>query len=126
MPAMASARPMRPSRERTSDRIWTRFGPGPGRPGPPTKNHVHPGRKTAMRHLLKMPVACAALSVVTWQSVAQQTNQFPLAAPAGVDSRALQAAPPGAVNQGPYDMNSWKYGNAPAFTAPAGAKIWNP
>jgi hypothetical protein len=53
-------------------------------------------------------------------------NQFPLAAPAGRDSNALQVAPPGAVNQGPYDMNTWKYGNAPAFTAPAGTKLWNP
>ena len=50
----------------------------------------------------------------------------PLAAPAGVDSNAKQVAPPGAVNQGSYDMNTWKYGNAPAFTAPAGTKLWNP
>src|SRR5215467_14276815 len=53
-----------------------------------------------------------------------QQNQFPLAAPAGVDSKAREIAPPGAVNQGPYDMNKWKYG--PAFNPPAGAKIWNP
>ena len=30
-------------------------------------------------------------------------SQFPLAAPAGKDSGALQTAPPGAVNQGPFD-----------------------
>jgi len=51
-------------------------------------------------------------------------SQFPLAAPAGKDSGALQTAPPGAVNQGPFNPGTWKYG--PAFDAPAGAKIWNP
>ena len=33
-------------------------------------------------------------------------------------------APAGAVNQGPFDPATWKYG--PAFNPPAGAKIWNP
>jgi 2-keto-3-deoxy-L-rhamnonate aldolase RhmA len=47
-----------------------------------------------------------------------------LAAPAGVDSKARQAAPPGAVNQGPFDAATWKYGNA--FSPPPGTKIWNP
>ena len=80
-----------------------------------------------MRNLLGVSATCAVLSTVAWQSMAQQgQNQFPLAAPAGVDSKALQIAPPGAVNQGAYDMNTWKYGNAPAFTAPAGTKLWNP
>jgi 2-keto-3-deoxy-L-rhamnonate aldolase RhmA len=51
-------------------------------------------------------------------------TQFPLAAPAGKDSQALTTAPPGAVNEGPFDPATWKYG--PAFNAPAGAKIWNP
>ena len=56
---------------------------------------------------------------------AQQTqNYFPLAAPAGKDSNARQVAPPGATNQGAYDMSTWKYGSA--FNAPAGSKIWNP
>jgi 2-keto-3-deoxy-L-rhamnonate aldolase RhmA len=50
--------------------------------------------------------------------------RFPLAAPAGVDSGAIQAAPAGAVNQGAFNGAAWKYG--PAFNAPAGAKIWNP
>jgi 2-keto-3-deoxy-L-rhamnonate aldolase RhmA len=50
--------------------------------------------------------------------------QFPLAAPAGKDSGARQTAPAGAVNQGPFDPATWKYG--PAFNPPAGAKIWNP
>ena len=52
------------------------------------------------------------------------TTTFPLAAPAGKDSNALQLAPPGAVNQGPFDPATWKYG--PAFNAPAGSKVWNP
>jgi 2-keto-3-deoxy-L-rhamnonate aldolase RhmA len=50
--------------------------------------------------------------------------KFPLAAPAGKDSRAIAVAPPGALNVGPFDAAKWKYGNA--FNAPADAKIWNP
>src|SRR5262245_3706117 len=51
-------------------------------------------------------------------------TQFPLAAPGGKDSNAKGAAPPGAVNQGPFNPDTWKYG--PAFDPPAGSKIWNP
>lgn len=51
-------------------------------------------------------------------------TQFPLAAPAGKDSNAKAVAPPGSVNQGAFDPATWKYG--PAFSAPDGAKIWNP
>jgi 2-keto-3-deoxy-L-rhamnonate aldolase RhmA len=50
--------------------------------------------------------------------------QFPLAAPAGKDSGAISTAPPGAVNQGPFNPATWKYGGA--FDSPAGSKIWNP
>ena len=57
-------------------------------------------------------------------NAAPGASSFPLAAPAGQDSNARMAAPPGAVNQGPFDRASWKYG--PAFNPPAGAKIWNP
>ena len=49
---------------------------------------------------------------------------FPLAAPAGVDSKARDAAPAGAANQGAFDAATWKFGGATA--APAGAKLWNP
>jgi len=49
---------------------------------------------------------------------------FPLAAPAGQDSNAMNQAPSGAVNQGPLDQKTWKYGHN--FDAPADAKIWNP
>ena len=50
--------------------------------------------------------------------------QFPLAAPAGKDSGAINAAPTGAVNQGPLDPATWKYG--PAYDAEKDAEIWNP
>jgi 2-keto-3-deoxy-L-rhamnonate aldolase RhmA len=52
------------------------------------------------------------------------TTEFPLAATAGQDSNAKNVAPPGAVNQGPFNAATWKYG--PAFTPPAGGKIWDP
>ena len=49
---------------------------------------------------------------------------FPLAAPAGKDSGAMQTAPAGAVNTGAFDHQTWKYG--PNYDAGAGSKIWNP
>jgi 2-keto-3-deoxy-L-rhamnonate aldolase RhmA len=52
------------------------------------------------------------------------STTFPLAAAAGIDSKAKDAAPPGAVNQGPFNPSTWKYG--PAFNPPEGAKVWNP
>ncbi len=51
-------------------------------------------------------------------------TNFPLAAPAGKDSGAKQAAPAGATNQGAFDPATWKYGTA--FNAPPGSKVWNP
>ena len=51
-------------------------------------------------------------------------TQFPFAAKAGEDSQARTRAPQGAVNQGPFDPATWKYGTA--FSAPPGAKVWNP
>jgi 2-keto-3-deoxy-L-rhamnonate aldolase RhmA len=76
---------------------------------------------------MKIPVGltavCALASLYAMQAHAQQ-NAFPLAAPAGVDSKARENAPAGAVNQGPFDANTWKYGTA--FNPPAGTKIWNP
>jgi 2-keto-3-deoxy-L-rhamnonate aldolase RhmA len=52
------------------------------------------------------------------------TTNFPLAAPAGTDSNARNVAPPGAINQGPIDPATWKYG--PAFDPPPGTRLWNP
>ena len=70
-----------------------------------------------------MSAACAVLCLSGAVAHAQQ-SQFPFAAPAGVDSKAREVAPASAVNQGPFNMSTWKYGNA--FTAPPGTKIWNP
>jgi len=57
-------------------------------------------------------------------SAGADLQQFPLAAPAGKDSQAMTVAPPGAVNQGPLDPATWKYGSD--FSPPPNAKIWNP
>ena len=76
-----------------------------------------------MRHLVGLSAIGLLLGAAIIQVGAQQSG-FPLAAPAGVDSKAREIAPPGAVNQGPYNMNTWKYGSA--FNPPAGTKIWNP
>ena len=75
------------------------------------------------RHVAGVSAACMAICMSIAVAQAQQ-NEFPLAARAGVDSKAREVAPSDAVNQGPFDMNAWKYGNA--FTPPPGAKIWNP
>ena len=107
-----------------------------------------------MRHTLVLAVGCAAVGLATLGARAQNpqgssppqsqnppaqkppsadpyannalpgTTVFPFAAPAGKDSHALMVAPPGAVNQGPFDPATWKYG--PAFDPPAGSKTWNP
>ena len=50
--------------------------------------------------------------------------EFPLAAPAGTDSRARETAPAGATNTGRFDAATWKFGTA--FDPPAGTKVWNP
>src|SRR5262249_12541797 len=55
-------------------------------------------------------------------TAAPGATAFPLAAPAGKDSNARAVAPPGAVNQGPFDAATWKYGNA--FNPPPDSKIW--
>jgi len=91
------------------------------------------------------PIAIALLALGVWQVRAQQsagdrqaapnadpyannpiagTLKFPLAAPAGKDSGAINTAPAGAVNHGPINERTWKYGHD--FDAPAGSKIWNP
>ena len=52
------------------------------------------------------------------------TLKFPLAAAAGKDSGAATTPLAGAVNQGPFNPSTWKYG--PAFNPPPNSKIWNP
>ncbi len=51
-------------------------------------------------------------------------TNFPLAAPAGLDSKALDSASAQAVNQGTFDPSTWQYGTR--FASPADATIWNP
>ena len=53
-------------------------------------------------------------------------QKFPLAAPAGKDSGAKATPLPGSTNTGAVDPATWKYGTAPAFRGPQGAKLWNP
>lgn len=57
-------------------------------------------------------------------NAAPGASEFPLAAPAGTDSRAREVAPAGAANSGRFDPATWKYGTA--FDPPAGTKLWNP
>jgi len=57
-------------------------------------------------------------------NAAPGASAFPLAAPAGTDSRARETAPAGATNTGPFDAATWKFGTA--FDPPAGTKVWNP
>jgi 2-keto-3-deoxy-L-rhamnonate aldolase RhmA len=90
-----------------------------------------------MNRLTVSVITCAVLGIATLllaqtgqptQSPAtvnqEDTTQFRLAAPAGKDSDARSVAPTGAINQGPFDPATWKYG--PAFNPPAGGKLWNP
>jgi 2-keto-3-deoxy-L-rhamnonate aldolase RhmA len=57
-------------------------------------------------------------------NAAPGATNFPLAAAAGVDSKAKETAPPSAANTGPFNPASWKYG--PDFSAPANGTSWNP
>ena len=57
-------------------------------------------------------------------NAAAGTLRFPLAAPAGTDSKAATIAPAGATNQGAITPGTWKFG--PQNQSPAGAKLWNP
>jgi 2-keto-3-deoxy-L-rhamnonate aldolase RhmA len=75
-----------------------------------------------MRHRAVIAIAAALLAGAA--GAQQEPNAFPLAAPAGKDSNARQAAPPGAANQGPFNESAWKCG--PAFNTPVAARLWNP
>jgi len=74
---------------------------------------------------------CAALPMLSGSVQAQPedgvTSVGPQRfwAPAGTNTDALAKPLPGAVNQGPFNYRTWKYG--PNTTAPAGAqRIWSP
>jgi 2-keto-3-deoxy-L-rhamnonate aldolase RhmA len=57
-------------------------------------------------------------------TAAPGATTFPLAAPAGVDSKAKDTPPPLATNTGPFNPGTWKFGAA--FDPPANAGLWNP
>lgn len=57
-------------------------------------------------------------------NAAPGASKFPLAAPAGVDSKARDTPPPFSTNTGAFDPATWKFGTA--FNPPAGAAVWNP
>ena len=65
----------------------------------------------------------AGKSSVSGTAVRYSTD-FPLAAPAGQISNAIDKAFPGAVNAGPLNAQTWQRG--PADAPPPNAKIWNP
>ena len=79
-----------------------------------------------MNRRIAILVLCAAAGgAFGWRVLYAQTQQqFPLAAPAGQYSGAITKAPAGAVNQGPINEKTWKYGHA--WDHPPGTKIWNP
>ena len=81
-----------------------------------------------MKQLALTMIFSAMVGIVSPQVHGQNapaaSPQFPLAAPAGKNSDAMNTAPAGAVNQGKLDPATWKYG--PQFNPPADAKIWNP
>ena len=92
--------------------LATLAGQSQNRPAPPAQT---PGQPAPAQAPTADPYA---------NNRAPGTTEFPLAAPAGKDSNARQTAPLGAVNQGPFNPDTWKYGSA--FNPPAGSKIWNP
>jgi 2-keto-3-deoxy-L-rhamnonate aldolase RhmA len=57
-------------------------------------------------------------------NAAPGSSNFPLAAAAGVDSKAKDTAPPFATNSGPFNAGTWKYGTA--FDPPPKTPVWNP
>jgi len=74
--------------------------------------------------LLSAALALGASAVAFGQATEDDIakgGEFPLAAKAGQDSHAIDRAPAGAVNQGKFDMDKWKYGHA--WDAPNGTKI---
>jgi 2-dehydro-3-deoxyglucarate aldolase/4-hydroxy-2-oxoheptanedioate aldolase len=83
---------------------------------------------------MKISVLFAALCVALFAGAsfgraqdnpaAAPASSFPLAAKADVDSHADKIAPPGAVNRGTFNINTWKYGHA--FDALPNTPIWNP
>src|SRR6202043_2121934 len=66
--------------------------------------------RQAMKYRTQLTLAAGAGIGLLGATLAPAQDSFPLAAPAGVDSKARALAPPGAVNQGQFDAGTWKYG----------------
>jgi 2-keto-3-deoxy-L-rhamnonate aldolase RhmA len=73
---------------------------------------------------LTIGLGVAAFGQANEDEVATSMAHYPLAAKKGEDSKAIEKAPAGAVNQGKFDDKTWKFGTA--WSPPAGSKIWNP
>ena len=86
--------------------------------------------KTHMRISASFAALCVAVFAGVSPGRAQDNpaaapaSSFPLAAKAGLNSQAEKIAPAGAVNQGSFNMNTWKFGHA--FDAAPNTPIWNP
>jgi len=86
-----------------------------------------------MKSKLLLAAACAALSFAATAVLAQIDDGVTSGGPQqfyakkGADSGAWTKPFPNAVNKGPFNMKTWKYG--PAADMPAGStapKLWNP
>ncbi len=81
-------------------------------------------RKSALFAAACVAVLAGSVSSRAQDDAAATAGSFPLAAKEGVDSHADKVAPPGANNQGAFNMKTWKYGHA--FDALPNTAIWNP
>ena len=64
------------------------------------------------------PASNAERRSVSQPTARRGNRRFRWPLPPGVDSKAKEVAPPGAVNQGPFNSSTWKYG--PAFNPTGG------
>jgi 2-keto-3-deoxy-L-rhamnonate aldolase RhmA len=88
-----------------------------------------PGLLTAgLLTVIVLPVFAQQVQTTTADPYANNPDagaqQFPLAAPAGVDSDARRRSLDGAINTGRFNPDNWTYGNA--YDAPLDSRIWNP
>ena len=80
--------------------------------------------RSTMSAMLFVAVFAGASSSWAQDDAAATAGSFPLAAKAGDDSHADKIAPPGAANQGAFNMSTWKYGHR--FDALPKTPIWHP
>jgi len=89
-----------------------------------------------MKLKLLAAATCAAMAFAAGAVLAQgagdgdgvaRPNQYKFDTGKGVDSKAFTKSLPGAVNKGPFNMKTWKYGPVGDFPAGSNApKLWNP